>query len=90
MRVAGLTYTKWEIEYDEPDLPLESYSILFEPAITLRAGFKYAKMQAQFGFSSNLNNPDLIQEKWYISLGMFFQLTGSDKAAGSGNTTGTD
>jgi hypothetical protein len=88
MRLAGLNYTKYEIEYDEPHLPLENISLLFEPAITLRAGFDFVKMQAQFGFSFNLNNQDLIQEHWYVGLGMYFNLTGSDKTAGSNDLAG--
>lgn len=83
MRLAGLNYTDWDIDYDEPNLPLETFSLLFEPAITLRAGFKYAKFQAQFGFSSNLNNPDLIQESFYVSLGMYFNLYGAGSPAGT-------
>ncbi len=47
------------------------FSILFEPAFTLRCGWKYLKIQFQMGFSKNLSNPELKQEKLNMNLGLY-------------------
>lgn len=88
-RFAGLTYTNYTVDYDAPELPLDNWSLLLEPGITLRAGFKNVKIQSQIGLSLNLNNPDLIQEHFYFSLGLYFNI-GPEDPAGNNNRIGTE
>jgi hypothetical protein len=52
-------------------------SILLEPALTFRRGWKHAKCQLQLGYSFNLSNPDFPQEHVNASIG--FYLTISNK-----------
>ena len=47
-------------------------SILIEPAITLRAGWKFVKLQLQFVYSLNINNPQLNFQKTNLSFGIYF------------------
>jgi|AntAceMinimDraft_17_1070374.scaffolds.fasta_scaffold00582_17 hypothetical protein len=66
-------------EYDVVSMGLNNInnnkcSILFEPAFIVRGGWKFIKLQAQLGLSSNLNNPDLKQEDVNISIGAYFSL----------------
>jgi hypothetical protein len=50
---------------------------LLEPALTLRGGWKYCKLQLQFGISSNVSHPEFPQEDVNLSLGLYLSL--SDK-----------
>lgn len=45
-------------------------SFLFEPSLTVRGGWKYAKLQLQYVFSKNLSHPDLSFEKGKFSIGL--------------------
>ncbi len=54
-----------------------SFSMLLEPAITIRAGWNNLKLQFQYGRSSNLNNPKLIQGTKNVSLGLYIDLNKS-------------
>lgn len=58
---------------------------MFEPGITLRAGWKYIKVQAQYVWSVNINAPALRQDDHNISLGLFFNFaprySGGSKAS---------
>jgi hypothetical protein len=90
VRLAGLNYTNYKIDHDElPYLPLEKFTTLLEPGLTLRAGFKNFKFQAQLGFSINLNNEDLIQEYSYFSLGLYLNLSNPNNP-GADSHTGTE
>lgn len=60
------------IDYELAYLKNHKFSLLFEPALTIRGGWKHIKLQLQGGLSANLNNPDLAQEKVNISLGLYF------------------
>ncbi len=51
------------------------FSILIEPAFTLRGGWEHVKFQLQLGYSQNLSNPDLLQEDLNASIGMYFTIT---------------
>lgn len=46
-------------------------SYLFEPALTIRLGWKYTKLQLQLVNSFNLANADLRFEKFNLNLGLF-------------------
>ena len=84
-RICGLYYDKvdhnissnsYEIE-DLDYIEDHTSSYLFEPALTVRGGWKYVKVQLQLGYSHNLNNPELQQEKLNANIGLYFSL--SDK-----------
>jgi hypothetical protein len=47
-------------------------SILFEPSLTLRGGWKYAKVQAQILYSKNLSHPELNFFSYRSSVGLTF------------------
>ena len=49
-------------------------SLLLEPAITIRGGWKYTKLQLQFVFQKNLNNPNLRFITGNLSLGLYISL----------------
>lgn len=53
------------------ELNANKFSLLAEPSLTLRAGWRYAKLQLQVGLSKNLTHPDLPQVGSYISLGAY-------------------
>jgi len=56
------------------DISQARNSVLLEPAITIRGGWKYVKLQLQFLTSSNLTNRNLAFEKVYGSAGIYFTL----------------
>ncbi|MDY0342314.1 MAG: hypothetical protein RBR28_02005 [Lentimicrobium sp.] len=49
-------------------------SYMFEPALTIRGGWKNVKVQLQFSHSKNLTHPNLQFEKSNGSLGLFFTI----------------
>lgn len=51
------------------------HSFLVEPGVTIRAGWKFIKVQTQFGGSYNLTNPDFPQEKELFSIGLYTSFT---------------
>jgi hypothetical protein len=53
------------------------FSLMFEPAFTIRAGWNNLKLQFQYGISTNLNNPELSQGESNMSLGIYFELNKS-------------
>jgi len=50
-------------------------STLFEPAFTVRAGWKAVKAQLQYVYTFNLTNPDLPFEYSKVSLGIYVSLS---------------
>jgi hypothetical protein len=44
--------------------------LFLEPAITIRGGWKYVKLQLQASTASYLNNPDLHFEAYHLSIGL--------------------
>ena len=48
--------------------------VFFEPAITLRGGYKYVKAQFQYGLSSKLTTGDLKFADTYSSIGLVFDI----------------
>ena len=65
------SYDKVDLEYIENN----RFSVLFEPAITLRGGWRYIKIQTQWGLSRNLNNPKLAQEILNGNIGIYVVIT---------------
>jgi hypothetical protein len=45
-----------------------------EPALTLRGGYKWVKVQAQFGFSQKLNTQQLSYKSSFLNVGLIFDL----------------
>jgi hypothetical protein len=50
-----------------------------EPAITIRGGWKYVKLQLQASTASYFNNPDLPFESYHISIGLSIAIAGRYK-----------
>ncbi len=48
--------------------------LFVEPALTLRAGFKYVKLQGQIGFSSKLTKGDLKYQSKFSSIGILVDI----------------
>jgi hypothetical protein len=49
-------------------------SLLLEPALTIRGGWKYCKLQLQLGLSGNLSHSAFPQEDVNLSLGLYMSL----------------
>jgi len=45
---------------------------LLEPALTVRGGFDYLKLQIQLGLSHNLTTPNFRQNKGYLTVGLLY------------------
>ena len=91
VRVVALDYQKINYQFFAPtvdnsdflanELPHLRYiennpfSIIIEPAFTIRFGFKYVKFQTQVVFSRNFSNPELQQERSNINFGVFVPLS---------------
>ncbi|MBD0259768.1 MAG: hypothetical protein ICV83_28965 [Cytophagales bacterium] len=65
--------------YEWEYMRLNPNSLLFEPAATLRAGWKYCKLQLQMGVSVNVTHPEFPQETLNMSIGLYLSL--ADKYA---------
>lgn len=85
LRFSGLRYNDIHFDgtlYQDDQVQIQyinrnPFSILIEPAVTLRGGWEHIKFQLQFGYSENLSNPDLLQEDLNASFGIYFTI--SDK-----------
>ena len=51
-------------------------NFLLEPAITVRAGSEFLKLEFQTGASINLNHSDFPQDGSWVSLGLIYRLSG--------------
>lgn len=59
-------------DYDELyDLALQEDYFFLEPAITLRGGWKYIKIQFQAAYTGFINQPDVRFERTHVSLGIY-------------------
>ena len=56
-----------------------SLNVLFEPAFTLRYGFKWGKIQLQYTACINFSNTNFRQYKEHLSVGANFNLGGRKK-----------
>ncbi len=63
------------------DLINTKVSYLFEPAVTMRFGWKYVKLQLQIGGTSNLTNKNLKFDNINASVGICFSLAKRYKTA---------
>ncbi|MEP7128118.1 MAG: hypothetical protein ABI729_04590 [Chitinophagales bacterium] len=76
LRMCGLNYAAQQSainEYYENEYGPSKFSILAEPAFTLRGGWKYVKLQLQLGYSINLTDADQVPYTT-LSLGAYVTL----------------
>ena len=74
-KLSNISFYNIKIDINESDVEEISKnrnSILFEPAITIRGGWKYVKLQMQILVSRNLTNPNLNFEKGGVNFGLSF------------------
>jgi len=77
-RIAYLNYNniKGSLIYDAIDqvdyLQTNNSHLMFDPTLTLRAGFEQVKLQLQLGTSVNLTHSDFKQETTYLTLGISY------------------
>lgn len=81
-RVCNFRFKDINVEQGVSDLDLEKLtaldqnknSILIEPALTIRGGYKYVKVQLQIIYSANVSHPELQFDNGQASLGLYFSL----------------
>jgi hypothetical protein len=80
LRTFGLNYfnASGNLLFENEDqltyLKKENRQFIMEPALTLRAGYKYIKGQFQFGWSRNLSNSEFRQDDVFATLGLIYAL----------------
>lgn len=81
-RLAGLNYHSVNYQavesYDLLELQYvndHKFSVLFEPALTIRGGWNKLKIQLQYVISSNISNPELQQEIQNLNLGLHIDIS---------------
>jgi hypothetical protein len=79
LRLCGLGYTgisnhaQHDADIQQVNyLEAHPFSVLVEPSITLRGGWKYVKLQLQFIWSVNLSHPDFPQDHYASGIGLTF------------------
>jgi hypothetical protein len=78
-RLAGLWYTHLKTHglpadfFYAKDIAMMRKNVFMqiEPAVTLRGGWKYVKLQGQLGYSGNINNKPLLQIPFNLNLGIY-------------------
>ncbi len=55
-------------------LKQQNNHLLFEPALTLRGGYKFLKLQIQLGHSFNLSHSDFQQDDGHFTIGIGYHL----------------
>lgn len=84
-RFMGVTYTdiQGSLMFDGKDqanyLRNNSTIFLIEPAITLKAGFEWIKVQLQAGYSINASHIEFPQDRIHASIGLNFQFQTKDQ-----------
>ncbi len=78
-RFCGLDFRDVDDLYLLDKEPLSTFSYLFEPALTVRGGWQLIKFQFQIGYSENLNNPTLMQEKFNFNIGISISIIDENK-----------
>jgi hypothetical protein len=67
-------YTPQDLEGDKLT-ELEDHTwVFFEPALTARGGYKWVKLQVQFGQSYMLNSAELNRDKGMFSIALYLDL----------------
>lgn len=56
------------------DIQASPNSFMLEPALTLRGGWKYVKLQLQWVYSQNLNHPNLNFGNSNFNIGLYFSI----------------
>jgi hypothetical protein len=93
LRLNGLRYNDIQLSgdlYQEDQDQIQyisrnPFSIIVEPAVTLRGGWEHVKFQLQVGFSENVTNSDLLQEHLNMNFGLYFTI--SDKYRNKKNSS---
>lgn len=49
-------------------------NFMLEPALTLRGGLEFLKLQLQLGKSFNLSHPNFPQDEGWVSIGLFYRV----------------
>lgn len=79
LRLSGLQYYGtsggliFENENQTTYIHKNRQMFLAEPALTVRAGYDFLKLQVQWGLSHNFTNPDFRQEKGYVTFGLIWR-----------------
>jgi hypothetical protein len=68
-----------ENEYNNLKNISDGGHFFIEPAITIRGGWKYVKLQLQASTASYANNPDLHFESYHLSVGLYVSIAGRYK-----------
>jgi hypothetical protein len=73
-RFTSMGFTEYDLmmEYLDNGKLTKSYFTFLEPALTLRAGYKWVKLQAQYGFLVKLGNQEIKAPSQFGSLGLVF------------------
>jgi hypothetical protein len=66
-------------EYNSLNSISDGSHLFLEPAITIRGGWKYVKLQLQASTASYANNPDLHFESYHLSIGLYIAIAGRYK-----------
>lgn len=66
-------------EYNSLNNISDGSHLFLEPAITIRGGWKYVKLQLQASTASYANNPDLHFESYHFSIGLYIAIAGRYK-----------
>lgn len=79
-RLCGLSYfnTGGSLIFNNTDqvryIEEQKAQFLIEPALTIRGGFDYLKLQLQLGSSINLTNKDFSQDNGHLTVGLLYSL----------------
>ena len=79
-RITGLSYgnPSGNLVFSEEDqvayLRRKNTHLLVEPALTLRTGYDFLKLQMQLGHSFNMNNPSFRQDEGHFTWGIGYYL----------------
>jgi hypothetical protein len=66
-------------EYNSLNYISNRSHLFLEPAITIRGGWKYVKLQLQASTASYANNPDLHFESFHLGIGLYIAIAGRYK-----------
>lgn len=78
LRTTGLHYggVEGDLVFDSTNqksfLEQQSGMLLLEPALTLRVGYNFLKLQAQLGNSYNITHPNFPQDKSWFTVGLVY------------------
>lgn len=70
----SINYTDKELADKNLNQIDQPYFLFFEPALTVRAGYKWIKLQAQYGYNMNLNDQPFSFAKDFKSIGIIINL----------------